>query len=143
MPVKYVVLNRGTLVLELWTGTISHDELLGHERRLLSDSSIAQHAVLADAIDASFETTPEAVHELTDLYRQSAENVKVRKAALLINESAYERARLYENLGVRMILFNTLEVACVWLGIDVAAARKELEQLRGHASIWESGVRCE
>jgi hypothetical protein len=94
--------------------------------------------VLADAIGASFETMPGAVHELTDLYRQSAENLRVGKAAILVNESAYDRARLYEkqaiDLGVRMILFNTLDVACAWLGIDVTAARKELEQLRGHIS---------
>ena len=139
MPVEYVVLNQGTLVLELWTGTISHDELLAHERRHLRDSSIACGAsVLADAIGASFETMPGAVHELTDLYRQSAETLRVGKAAILVNESAYDRARLYErqaiDLGVRMILFNTLDVACAWLGIDVTAARKELEQLRGHIS---------
>jgi hypothetical protein len=139
MPVEYVVLNQGALVLELWTGTISHDELLAHERRHLRDSSIACGAsVLADALSASFETTPEAVHELTDLYRQSAENLRVGKAAILVNESAYDRARLYEkqaiDLGVPVILFNTLDVACAWLGIDVTAARKELEQLRGHTS---------
>lgn len=139
MPVEYVVLNQGALVLELWTGTISHGELLAHERQHLRDSSIAYGAsVLADAVGASFETMPEAVHELTDLYRRSAENLRVGKAAILVNESAYDRARLYEkqaiDLGVRMILFNTLDVACAWLGIDVEAARKELEQLRGHIS---------
>ncbi len=32
MPVEYVVLNQGTLVLELWMGGISHDEVLAHER---------------------------------------------------------------------------------------------------------------
>lgn len=81
---------------------------------------------------------PGAVHELTDLYRQSAENLRVGKAAILVNESTYDRARLYEkqsiDLGVRMILFNTLDIACAWLEIDAAAARKELEQLRGHLS---------
>lgn len=50
MPVEYVVLNQGTLVLELWTGTISHHELLAHERRHLRDSSVVCGAsVLADA----------------------------------------------------------------------------------------------
>jgi hypothetical protein len=40
----------GALVLELLTGPVSHDELLAHEQRHLSDSSIARSAsVLADA----------------------------------------------------------------------------------------------
>jgi hypothetical protein len=144
MPVEYVVLNQGALVLELWTGTISHDEVLAHERRHLSDSSIARGAsVLVDATSASFETTPEAVHEVTDLYRRSGEKLRVGKSAVLVNESAYDRARLYErqaaDLGVRVILFNSLDVACMWLGTDVTMAYTELKKLRASASLMEEG----
>ena len=65
MPVEYVVLNQGTPVLELWAGTISHDEVLAHKRWHLSDSSVARGAsVLVDAISALFQTTPEALHEV-------------------------------------------------------------------------------
>jgi hypothetical protein len=135
MPVEYVVLNQGTMVVELWTGTISHDEVLAHERRHLSDSSIARGAcVLVDAINASFETTPEAVHEVTDLYRRFGEKLRVGKSAVLVNESAYDRARLYErqaaDIGIPVILFNSLDVACVWLGIDVTTASTEIKKLR-------------
>ena len=144
MPVEYVVLNQGALVLELWTGTISHDELLAHERRHLSDSSIARGAsVLVDAASALFETMPEAVHEVTDLYRRSGEKLRVGKSAILVNESAYDRARLYErqatDLGVRVILFNSLDVACVWLGIDVMTVCTELKKLRASTSLMEAG----
>ncbi len=146
MPVKYVVLNQGTMVVELWTGTISHEEVLAHERRHLSDSSIARGAsVLVDATSASFETTPEAVHEVTDLYRRSGEKLRVGNSAVLVNASAYDRARLYErqatDLGVRVILFNSLDVACVWLGIDVTAASTELKKLRASISLMEGGSR--
>jgi hypothetical protein len=128
----------------LWTGTISHDELLAHERRHLSDSSIARGAsVLVDATSASFETTPEAVHEVTDLYRRAGEKLRVGKSAILVNESAYDRARLYErqaaDLGVRVILFNSLDVACTWLGIDVTTAWTELKKLRVSVSLMEAG----
>ncbi|THJ25134.1 MAG: hypothetical protein CAF45_002075 [Nitrospira sp. CG24E] len=140
MPVKYVVLNRGALVLELWTGTISHDEVLAHERRHLSDPSIAPGAsVLVDATSASFETESEMVHEVTDLYRRSAGRLRVGKVALFVNESVYDRARLYvsqsSDFGVRAILFNSLDVAGTWLGIDVARAREELEKFRGNRSL--------
>jgi len=146
MPVEYVVLNQGTLVVELWTGTISHDEVLAHERRHLSDSSIARGAsVLVDATSASFETKPEAVHEVTDLYRRSGKKLRVGNSAVLVNASAYDRARLYErqatDLGVRVILFNSLYVACVWLGIDVTTASTELKKLRASVSLMEGGSR--
>lgn len=140
MPVEYVVLNQGALVLELWTGTISHDEVLAHERRHLSDSSITRGAsVLADATSATFETTPELVHEVTDLYRRPGKKLRVGKSAVLVTESAYDRARVYEkqatDLGVQVILFNSLNVACAWLGIDVTTVCKELAKLRVNISL--------
>jgi hypothetical protein len=146
MPVEYVVLNQGALVLELWTGTILHSEILAHERRHLSDSSIVPGAsVLVVATNASFETTLELVHEVTDLYRQSVEKLRVGKAAVLVNDSAYDRARLYErqavDIGVRVILFNSLDVACKWLGIDVTTARTELEKLQARQSLMKAGIR--
>ena len=135
MPVTYVVLNQGSLVLELWTGRVSHDEALTHVRQHLSDASIAPGAsVLVDATGASFETTTEAVHEVTDLYRRSIEKLRVGKAALLVNKSTYDRARVYEkqsiDIGMRVILFNSLDVAAAWLGIDVTRAGEAFEQLR-------------
>ena len=135
MPVTYVVLNQGSLVLELWTGRVSHDEVLPHVRQHLSDASIAPGAsVLVDDTGASFETTTEAVHEVTDLYRRSIEKLRVGKAALLVNESTYDRARVCEkqsiDIGMRVILFNSLDVASAWLGVDVARAGEAFEQLR-------------
>lgn len=142
--VEYVVLTQGALVVELWTGTISHDEVLAHERRHLSDSSIARGAsVLVDANNASFETTLEVVHEVTDLYRRFGEELRIRKSALLVNRLAYDRANLYErqasDFGVTVILFNSLDIACTWLGIDVMTVRKELEKLQASISLKKEG----
>lgn len=139
MPVEYVVLNQGALVLELWTGTVSHDELLAHEQQHLSDTSIVRGAsVLADATHASFETTPEKIHELTDLYRRHDGKLRVGKCAVLVNQTAYECARLYEqqaiNLGVAVILFNTLGIACTWLGVDKQMVSEELKMLQANSS---------
>ena len=146
MPVEYVVLNQGALVVELWMGTISHDEVLAHERQHLSDSSIARGAsVLVDAVNALFETTTEAVHEVTDLYRRSGEKLRVGKSAILVNRLAYDRARVYEkqasDYGVTVVLFNSLDVACIWLGMNVTMASKELEKLRASISLKRSGSR--
>jgi len=140
MPVAYVVLDQGTLVLELWVGAISHDEVLAHERRHLSDSSVIPGAsVLVDAISASFETMPEMVQEVTDLYRRPVETLKVGKVALLVSASAYDHVQLYEKQasesGVRVIMFNSLDVACTWLGIDGTRARQEFEKLRANLAL--------
>jgi hypothetical protein len=135
MPVTYVVLNQGSLVLELWTGVVFHEEVLTHERRHLSDASISLGAsVLIEATGASFKTTTESVHEVTDLYRRSIDKLRVGKVALLVNEATYDRARVYEKQsidhGLRVILFNSLDVACAWVGVDVTRAREAFEKLQ-------------
>jgi hypothetical protein len=135
MSVKYVVLNEGSLVLELWLGIVTHDEVRAHERQHLSDVSIARGAsVLVDATGATFETEREAGHEVTDRYRHSVEKLRVGKCALLVKASAYDRARVYEkyatDLGLRVILFNALNVACAWLGVTATVVCEEFEKLR-------------
>ena len=140
MPVTYIVLNQGSLVLELWTGMVSHEEILTHVRQHLSNASIARGAsVLIDATGASFETATEAIHEVTDLYRRSIEKLRVGKVSLLVNASTYDRAQVYEkqatDLGLRVILFNSLDVASAWLGVDVTRAREAFEKLRSCVSV--------
>ena len=135
MPINYVVLNRGNLVLESWTGPISHQQLIAHEKQHLSDPSVNPGAsVLADATQASFDTTPEMVHELSDLYQRTCNKLKVGKCALLVSSDTYERATLYakesQGHGVSVIIFSSIEVACIWLGIDPALAREQLKKLQ-------------
>ena len=100
-------------------------------------------SVLVDAVNASFETTLEAVHEVTDLYRRFGEELRVKKSALLVNRLTHDRAKLYErqasDCGVTVILFNSLDVACTWLGIDVTVASTELKKLRASISLMEGG----
>ena len=109
----------------------------------MNDSSIARGAsVLADATHASFETTLEKIHELTDLYRRHGEKLRVGKCAVLVNEAAYDCARRYERqaikLGVAVILFNTLGIACTWLGVDLLIVLEELNKLRANRSFVEA-----
>ena len=40
MPSNYAVLNGGNVVVEFWTGPVTQEELLAHERRHLSDPLI-------------------------------------------------------------------------------------------------------
>ncbi len=135
MPVKYVVVDNGNLVIERWMGKISHAELLEHERQQLGDRSIKRGAkVLVDARKASFpETTLDGLHELTDLYVKLQRKVSTSKCALLVNHKAWPQAKAFETggekHGLTIITFNELGTACVWLGIDLHIARDHLKKL--------------
>ena len=138
MPNNYAVLNSGSVVVEFWTGPVTHEELLAHERRHLSDPSVKPGAaVLVDAERAHFGTTIDEVKELADLYGQVIGRLKVGRIALLVNRETYERALVFlkevEGYGVKVIVFNSLDIACTWLGLDVNVARKQLQALQAQS----------
>jgi len=135
MPVKYIVVDNGNLVIERWQGKISHTELLEHERKQLKDTSIKLRSKgLVDARDASFpETTLNLIHELTDLYTQLGNMRAALKIALLVSSKTWPQAKAYETggekHGLTIITFNELGTACSWLGIDLRMVRDHLKKL--------------
>lgn len=143
MPNNYVVLNDGRVVVEFWTGQVTHDELLAHEQRHLSDPSIqAGASVLVDAERAQFGSTVEEVKEVADLYGHVIGRLKVGRIALLVNRETYQRALVFlkevEGYGVKVIVFNSLDIACTWLGLDVNVARKQLRSLQAQLASVDS-----
>ena len=135
MPNVYAVVNDGRAVVEFWTGQVTHEELMAHEQRHLSDPSIqAGASILVDAERAQFGTTTEEIKELAALYGRAVGRLKVGRIALLVNKETYQRALIFlkevEGYGVKVIVFSTLDVACTWLGIDVEIVRNEVLALR-------------
>ena len=135
MPVKYIAVDDGNLVIERWIGRISHAELLEHERQQLHDRSIKQGArVLVDARDASFPETPaDILHEVTDLYAKLQNKARTSKCALLVSDKSWQQAKVFETggekYGVTIITFNELSTGCAWLGIDPRIAMDHLKKL--------------
>lgn len=135
MPHSYAVLNNGHVVVEFWTGQVTHDELLAHEQRHLSDPSIkAGAAVLVDAERAQFGTTTDEIKDVVAMYGRAVGRLKVGRMALLVNKDTYQRALVFlkevEGYGVKVIVFSTLDIACTWLGLDIGVVQKELLALR-------------
>jgi hypothetical protein len=139
MSNNYAVLNDGSVVVELWTGQVTHDELLAHERLHLSDPVVkAGASVLVDAERAHFGTTIEEIKEVADLYGQIIGKLKVGRMALLVNKETYERALVFlkevEGYGVKVIVFNSPDIACTWLGLDVNVVRTLLQALQAQSA---------
>lgn len=135
VPNIYAVVNDGRVVVEFWTGQVTHDELMAHEQRHLRDPFIqAGASVLVDAERAQFGTTTEEIKELAALYGRAAGSLKVGRIALLVSKETYQRALVLlkevEGYGVKVIVFSTLGVACTWLGLDVEMARRQLQTLQ-------------
>jgi hypothetical protein len=145
MPSIYAVIDDGRIVVEFWTGEVTHDELLAHERRHLSDPLIkAGASVLVDAERAQFGTTTDEIKDVVALYGQIVGRLKVGRMALLVNKETYQRALIFlkevEGYGVKVIVFSTLDVACTWLGLDVHVARKQLQTLQAESTQVDSSA---
>jgi hypothetical protein len=133
MSLKYVVIGDGKLVVERWVGAVGHDELVAHERRKLQDESIAPGArVLTDAQGATLsETTLDRVQELADVYADSGNKTWISASAAIFGSADFEKGKAWEaevrKHGVNAIVFNNLEVACIWLGIDLKSTLELLD----------------
>lgn len=132
-PVRYEVMEGGKLVLEIWNGDISRGDVESHSRKHLADVRVAPGAaVLADARSANFGLAPNDVQHVVDgLYAGRQGRMKIGKCALLVNDRTYDLARAYESsaakYGVTVIIFNSLDVACAWLGVDSEMVLKQMD----------------
>ena len=123
MPCSYRVVGNGSLVIERWSGAVTHEELIAHKRQLALEPSIRKGAaVLTDCRAAAFATPVNMLHEVAAVDGDPANHTRIGRYAFLVEEPAYERAQLFASqvsrYGVTVIVFTSLSVACQWLGVD-------------------------
>lgn len=136
MSVTYDVIENGTVVLEYWSGQVTGEDLVTHEKQHLTDPRIMPGAsVLVEARQAYFGITTEEAGDLVNgLYALYRQPLKIKKCALLVNDLTYPLARAYEKSGAKhgisVIAFHALDVACPWLGLDTKLVASHLEKIR-------------
>lgn len=136
MSVTYDVITDGTVVLEYWTGRVTREDLVAHERQHLTDPRIKPGAsVLVDARAAHLGITQEEVRDLVNgLYALYRQPLNIKKCALLVNDLTYPLARAYEKsaekYGISVIAFHALDVASAWLGLDARMIVTHLEKIK-------------
>src|SRR5689334_65547 len=122
------------LCLEAWWGEIDRSELLAHEKHHLAVAkpSLAPRAIV-DLTRARFDVSvgKRQIEELTDLYLQHQNIVAGARVAIVVG-SDIDKVRLYEKYAkersLNVVVFNTIEVACVWLGADAAQVREWMRE---------------
>jgi len=130
----YRIMSSG-LVLVLWAGNITKEELFKGDRRLVSDPKLpAAPQVFVDITRASFEPSigEKDFEQLADLYHRHRDKTAGARVAILAGKD-FERASLHgrvaEREKVNVIVFNTITTACVWLGVKEAEVREGLERI--------------
>lgn len=136
MPCKYVIAMDGKLVVELWTGTVTLDELLAHKKQQTYDPAInADASLLADCTRAVFAISPDAIGQLSEMENDPQNRSKIRRYAFLVSNDVYDRAKQFSDrikkYGKSGIIFNSLAIASTWLGIDQLKARELMDSIAG------------
>jgi hypothetical protein len=129
------VIKGPDLMIEAWAGAITLEEFLEHERRHLQDPKFPISAkILVDITRASFDLSigESEIQSFVDLYRHHRDKVAGARIAIVAGKD-FGRASLYGRMAekhmINVIVFNSLQSACVWLGIDTKEIRQELDRI--------------
>ena len=135
MSIKYYTDRKANLGCVLWEGTVTAEEWLAHMRtmtaepdwpvmtRVLCDlRSVADVSSIGDA----------EITQAVALYSLAPGNLASKRAAVAASE-AFRKASAFQTaiarFGLSVIVFNTLDTACIYLGVDAAFANEVLAGL--------------
>ena len=139
MSIVYRIDQEGGIAFVLWDGVVTADEWLAHVRRVLADAAWPPDGRmhLTDLRTATPDVSiDEAVlKQVADLYGTHPKIADLRVA--IVAGDAFVKAGMFERFVTRhrpfVFVFNTLNPACEWLGIDVSDAQRTLQSLRTQA----------
>ncbi len=120
-----------------WIGTITADEFLVQTRRNLQDPywPPERGLLLIDLRNAWLDRTIDEsiIHQILNDYSEGRERIQNLRVAIAAN-SLFETAKVFERIAsgysASVIVFNDLDTACTWLGVDLQAAEKTLQEMR-------------
>jgi hypothetical protein len=137
----YRILDSGH-ILEVWAGRITQEDLLEGERRELEDPNLpSAPRVLVDITRASFDPSIQEreLGQLVDIYLHFRNKIAGARVAIVAGKE-FEKASLYGRLAgrekINVIVFITINTACVWLGVNELEVREWVK--RTQAELLES-----
>jgi len=137
MGITYWIDQEKGITFTLWDGVVTAQDFLSYVRSLIADEcwlpkgrlqlSDLQYTTIDESIDEAI------LKEAANLYASTLDKISGIRAAVVAGE-AFEKSVAFERLitpfGPSLFVFNGLETACIWLGIDAGVAERTLRQLR-------------
>jgi len=125
------------LTVSVWDGTVSTDEVTRHLETVAVDPAwAASGRFLTDLSGVATESIPDP-EQILDAAARFLERLdeRVRDAKwAIVASAAFAQARRFgsylEEDIPRIIVFNELRTACVWLGVNESAVRAIITDLR-------------
>jgi len=135
MGIAYRTDKKLGLTTIVWDGVVTADDWRSHLLEMFADPSWPPGSLsLSDLRAADLSTITGADQaEIVSLYGPRIDDVRGTKSAAVAGDN-FEKSSQFESrkepAGLRLIVFNALLNACIWLGIEEAAAEATIEELR-------------
>ena len=125
----------------VWDGEVIWDDWLKHMEELMADPEWRRlPRFIADLQTVSDTSTigDDAIKQAAALISANRE-ILAKKTGAVVADEEFWRARRFGELlsefGTSTVVFNTLDIACLFLNLDVAETRQTLKQLRAKLRI--------
>jgi hypothetical protein len=136
MGILHVCDKQKNIIFVVWDGRVTADDWLNQAPKLLAEPDWPHISrVIGDAQTASDTASigDKELEAVAALFGAHPETVVKKKVAVLAN-NMFGRARKFgaqlERFGTSLVVFNRLDTACMFLGIDPIETEETLEQLR-------------
>lgn len=135
MPIGYKVAHGGKLLVEVWTGTITKRDLLAHHELYLNDETILPGR--SEFVDITRASGPsigeEELQQFVDAYRSHAPKMVNTNIAIVAAGKGFDQALTYERLStphlITVVVFNEIDTACTWLGVNEGEVRVLIQEI--------------
>ncbi len=137
MGIRYYIDQEKGITFVLWDGVVTADEFLAHVRHLSSDVNWPppERLHISDLRRTSLDPSMDEaiITKAAKMYGEQQDKIANMRVAIVAGD-AFDKAVVFERVisryGASVIVFNVLNTACKWLGIDVTEAKPMLQRLR-------------
>jgi hypothetical protein len=146
MSIVYAIDHKKGITYVLWEGVIKPGEVQAHIERLHADPEWPPpgRLQLVDlrSLVGGDRTEPEKLKEAAGLFGERPEKIKKMKMAFVASD-AFTKSTLFQGFmeayPISVIVFNGLDTACLWLGINATEAGCVMDELRSKAKSGHAG----
>jgi hypothetical protein len=140
MSIVYGIDHKKRITYVLWEGVIKPSEVQAHIKRLHADPEWPPpgrlHLIDLRNLIGGAQTEPEKLKEAAALFGKQPEKIKKMKMAFVASD-AFKKSTVFQGFmeayPISVIVFNALDTACLWLGINESEAECILDELRSTA----------
>ena len=136
MGIIHLCERQENVIFVVWDGAVTGGEWLAHARSLLVEPEwpiISRFIVDLRTVSNTESIGDEEIEQAVAIFTADPGIVAEKRVAIVATEE-FRKAKRFVELVARfsstIVVFNTLDTACMFLGISLVETRKTLEDLR-------------